>query len=94
MPEKKTPVELTIRFDNQEALKHFASWLCGSGEQQYWDWMKYRESEEDGDITVREFHYHGEEDKTKAKNDPLRYKEFMEDNIIRTTCGRLGRHGQ
>jgi len=31
--EKKT---LSIEFDNEEALEHFASWLCGQGEQDYW----------------------------------------------------------
>jgi len=51
--------------------------------------MKYRESEESGDITALRFHYHGPEDKTKAKSDPSRYGEFMCDNTIRTTVGRL-----
>ena len=81
--------DLIIKFPNHEAAEHFASWLCGSGEQQYWEWMVYREEEEDGDITATRFHYHGEEDETKAQNDPDRYGEFMEDNIIRTTVGRL-----
>jgi hypothetical protein len=85
---KKT--KLTIEFANPEAMHHFASWLCGSGEQEYWQWMECREEdEEDGDITALEFHYHGPEDKTKAKNDSARYGEFLCDNTIRTTCGRL-----
>lgn len=82
---------LQIKFANEAAAKHFALWLCESGEQQYWDWMEYREGEEEGDITATSFHYHGEEDETKAQNDPDRYGEFMEDNIIRTSCGRLDR---
>lgn len=82
---------LQIRFANEAAAKHFALWLCESGEQQYWDWMEYRESEEEGDITATSFHYHGEEDQTKERTDPARYGEFMEDNIIRTDCGRLER---
>jgi ribosomal protein S27AE len=80
---------LTIEFDNQEAAEHFASWLCGQGEQDYWMWMECREREEDGDITATSFHYHGVEDETKAQDDPSRYGEFMADNTIRTTCGRL-----
>jgi hypothetical protein len=83
---------LTIKFSNNAAAKHFALWLCESGEQEYWEWMKYREQEEKtGDITATSFHYHGQEDETKAKNDPARYigLEFMSDNIIRTDCGRL-----
>jgi hypothetical protein len=82
---------LQIKFANEAAAEHFAHWLCGSGEQQYWDWMEYREEDEDGDITATHFHfhYHGEEDETKAQTDPKRYGEFMCDNIIRTTCSRL-----
>jgi hypothetical protein len=88
---KKTVI--SIEFDNKEAADHFASWLCGQGEQDYWLWMEYREEdEEDGDITATSFHYHGPEDETKAVDDPKRYANgsgFMSDNIIRTTCGRM-----
>lgn len=83
--------DIIVKFPTKEAADHFASWLCGSGEQQYWDWMEYREDEEDGDITATSFHYHGEEDETKEQTDPERYGEFMEDGIIRTTIGRLNR---
>lgn len=83
--------DLIIKFPNKEVARHFALWLCESGEQQYWDWMEYREQEEDGDISVKRFHYHGEEDQTKAVNDPSRYGEFMCDNTIRTTIGRVSR---
>jgi len=84
-------VKLTVEFDNQEALRQFAVWLCESGEQSYWDWMRVREEGEYGGITATEFHYHGVEDTTKPKTSPARYGEFMEDNTIRTTCGRLGK---
>ena len=70
---------LTLEFSNPRALYHFALWLCESGEQGYWEWMEYRESEEDGDITARQFHYHGPESKPG---------KFLPDNVIRTTCGR------
>ena len=83
--------ELVIKFDSAKAAEHFALWLCESGEQAYWDWMEYREGEEDGNITATSFHYHGEEDKTKEETDPERYGKFMNDGIIRTTCGRLDR---
>jgi hypothetical protein len=90
---KKNPkpkeTTLQIKFANEEAAIHFASWLCGAGEQDYWQWMECREDEEDGDITATSFHYHGQEDETKAQDDEERYGEFMCDNIIRTTCGRL-----
>lgn len=82
---------LKIEFASQKALEHFASWLCESGEQEYWQWMETRESEEDGNITATEFDYHGPEDETKAEDDPKRYGEFMCDDTIRTKCGRLNR---
>lgn len=85
---KETVIQ--IKFANPEAAKHFASWLCESGEQSYWDWMEYREEDEEGDITAIDFDYHNE-DISKEKTDSSRYKEFMSDNIIRTTVGRLGR---
>jgi len=81
--------DLVIKFPNKKAAEHFASWLCGAGEQDYWQWMECREEEEDGDITATSFHYHGEEDETKERTDPARYGKFMCDNTIRTTVGRL-----
>lgn len=84
---KKT--NLTIEFGSKKAAMHFAGWLCGSGEQQYWQWMEARERDEDGNITAVEFHYHGVEDETKAHDDPKRYGEFMCDDTIRTTLGRV-----
>lgn len=89
--DKNENSDLIIRFANRDAMLHFAEWLCNSGEQQYWNNMEYREEEEDGDITAIDFHYHGQEDESKAKTDPKRYGEFMCDNIIRTTVGRLDR---
>lgn len=80
---------ITIEFDSDEIAMHFADWLCGSGEQQYWDWMRYREDEEDGNITVTSFDYHGVEDETKEETDEERYGEFMCDWTIRTKSGRL-----
>jgi len=82
---------LKIEFDNQKILEHFAIWLCEAGEQDYFNWMEFRESEEEGDITVIEFNYHGPEDESKAKDDPERYGEFLCDNTIRTVVGRLDR---
>jgi hypothetical protein len=82
-------VIIKIEFDNEKAALGFAEWLCGSGEQSYWNYQEYREEDEDGDITAIDFHYHGPEDETKAQNDPKRYGKFMCDNTIRTTCGRM-----
>lgn len=48
---------LVFEFDSPEAANHFKHWLCGAGEQDYWNWMEYREEEEDGDITGRDFDY-------------------------------------
>lgn len=87
----KIPTDITIKFDNKEAAMHFASWLCESGEQSYWDWQEIRESEEDGDITAIEFDYHGDKEEKKIGSKKYGYGTFMGDNIIRTTCGRLNR---
>lgn len=89
MMKNKKEITLKIKFDTQEAAKHFALWLCESGEQQYFQWMEYREQEEEGDITAVQFHYHGKEDETKSEDDASRYGAFLEDNTIRTTLGRL-----
>jgi hypothetical protein len=65
---KKEKVVISIEFDNPEAAGHFATWMCESGEQDYWNWMEYREEdEEEGDITATSFHYHGVEDETKLR---------------------------
>ena len=92
MKKKKTEPKETIiqiKFANEEAAMHFATWLCEAGEQDYWQWQECREEDEEGDITAISFHYHGPEDETKAQDDKARYGEFMCDNIIRTTVGRL-----
>ena len=68
--------DIVIKFDSEEAARHFAIWLCEAGEQDYWQWMEVRETEDPGNITVVSFDYHG-------KN------EFMKDGIIRTRLGRL-----
>lgn len=69
--------DLIIRFSNKEAARHFAVWLCEAGEQDYWQWMEYRERKENGDITVKTFDYHGPN------------KTFLKDMTIRTIIGRL-----
>ena len=50
--------KLTFEFENSESANHFKSWLCESGEQDYWNWMEYREEEESGKITGLKFDYH------------------------------------
>lgn len=70
---------LKIEFKNEAAANNFALWLCGQGEQDYWDWMEYREEKEEGDITATRFHYHG----------PSGQDQFLSDSTIRTTVGRL-----
>lgn len=73
---KSSSVKVEIDFANAEAAEHFVSWLCGSGEQQYWQWMEYREREEDGDITALIFDYHSANGKKFGTK-------------VLTTCGRL-----
>lgn len=76
---------IKIEFDSPEAARHFATWLCESGEQDYWLWMEYREQEENGPITATDFDYHN----AHEVNGKKMYGKFMKDNTIRTTCGRL-----
>jgi hypothetical protein len=54
---KKDQHTVKIHLDNEAAAKHFLKWLCGSGEQKYWQWMECREEEEDGPITAVDFDY-------------------------------------
>ena len=49
---------ITIRFSNPRAAHHFKSWLCGSGEQYYWDWIDCREYEEPGPIRAKFDYWH------------------------------------
>jgi gentisate 1,2-dioxygenase len=87
MPQKH---KLTFEFDSPEALNHFARWLCGSGEQEYWEWMRCCEDQEPtGNITAVRFEYHEIRDKSLPSDDPKRYGEFLGENVIRTVCGRL-----
>lgn len=69
--------DLVVKFDNQKAIKHFATWLCESGEQDYWMWMEERETEDDDDITAVRFDYFNGA------------KKFMTSNVITAQCGRL-----
>jgi hypothetical protein len=68
-------MNITIKFENEAAARHFASWLCGQGEQSYWDWMECREEEEEGNITARQFIYHKD-------------NKFVPDGEIGTVLGR------
>lgn len=68
---------LKINFANPEAAHHFALWLCEAGEQDYWEWMRCQESEEDGEITAVSFDYFNNG------------KKFLQDFEINTNCGRL-----
>lgn len=85
-------VKLVIEFDNEEAAYHFGSWLCGSGEQNYWQWMEYREEEEEGDITAF-FEYHSPLDESFPQNDKRRYAnaKFLNGLKIKARCGRLSK---
>lgn len=61
---------LVFKFDSVEAANHFKHWLCGQGEQQYWDWMECREQEKknkEKDITVLDFDYWSGTDEIVAK---------------------------
>lgn len=69
--------QLMIQFNNQKAIKHFATWLCESGEQDYWMWMEERETEDEDAITAVRFDYFNGA------------KKFLGTNTINAICGRL-----
>jgi len=48
---------LVLQFDNVDAVNHFKSWLCESGEQHYWDWMIEAEEDWEGNISGINFDY-------------------------------------
>lgn len=59
-------VRITVE-GNKAAVRHFITWLCGSGEQEYWNYMQKREDPENivfdprtdhGPITIIDFDYH------------------------------------
>ena len=50
---------LVIDFGSDRAVDHFVRWMSGAGEQHYWDWMEFRELEEQGPITATKFDYGG-----------------------------------
>ncbi len=70
-------MDLVIKFSNKEAMEQFAKWLSHQGEQQYWDWMEYREAETKSEPEMTAVHF----DYTNV---------FQEGgNVIKTRCGRL-----
>jgi hypothetical protein len=74
--------KLTIEFDSQEALEGFATWLCESGEQEYWSYYEdYGNPEENPPIVS--FNYHPE-DESFPEDDERRYGKFLEGNVIKT----------
>jgi hypothetical protein len=74
------PEHLVFEFESEEALLHFKSWLCGSGEQDYWQWMECREGEEEGNITALKIDYHG---------DIRNIDGFNQCRVLKTECGRM-----
>ena len=50
---------LTFSFnENSKAAKHFLTWLCESGEQNFWAYMETQEEDhDDPDITITSFDY-------------------------------------
>jgi hypothetical protein len=38
------PTKVVIEFPTQEHAEHFVSWMCNSGEQDYWQALEHSES--------------------------------------------------
>jgi len=77
---------LVFEFENEAALMHFKHWLCGAGEQDYWEWMESREAEEEaGNITALKIDYHG---------DIRNIDGFESCRVLKTECGRMDKGWQ
>ena len=72
--------ELKITFPTEEMKNFFASWMSGSGEQEF---MEIAEE----NLGVRHLHfgYHGVENEEFPRDDKRRYGPFLCDNTIRVT---------
>jgi len=78
MSNKKESCNLVFTFDNEEAKKQFALWLCEQGEQDYWQWMECVEQDEPkGNITGIRFDYFNGS------------KQFIGNNNVKVECGRM-----
>ena len=67
---KKADGTVVIDLGSPEAATHFARWLCGQGEQDYWMWMEERELDDEdtgGNITAIDFKYDYENAAIKGK---------------------------
>lgn len=79
MSDKKE--KLIIEFSNREELLNFCTWLCNCAEQHYWEWCDYGAEDDKRPAVIFDYH---QRDYSKRGDDPTAYKEFMEDNTIRT----------
>ena len=71
--------KLIIDFGSDKVADHFIRWLSGAGEQDYWNWMEYREMEEQGTIPM-----------TAIRFDYCEYRPGTDGSWhIKTTNGRL-----
>lgn len=65
-PKASDFITIKCNGENKVAIEQFLVWMSESGEQQYWDWMTYREDELDGPITISSFEYDFENGEIKA----------------------------
>lgn len=71
--------KIEVRFPTKDHAMMFASWLCGSGEQDFFTWQDC--SSEDPKNPIVRFSYH-KENKRLARDDPKRYGPFMAERRI------------
>ncbi len=63
MKKKSTERKVTFVFDNDNAADNFLSWLSNSGEQEYWEAMRYQDEEDQNDTVT--FDYWGKDEKSE-----------------------------
>jgi len=69
--------KLVIEFENPEQAEEFASWLCNSGEQAYFEAADYHDDPEK--YYVNSFNYHN----TQMVDGKPKYGKFMESGVIK-----------
>lgn len=70
--------KLVFHFKSPEAALAFKGWLCGSGEQGYWDWVRESEIDDPDVDIVSVFKYHTGTNHVETELLPNRFREEEE----------------
>lgn len=68
--------DASFKFTNKETKDHFCTWLCESGEQDFFQWMEVQTP--DKSYSVK---YHAE-DESYGRGDSRRYGPFLGEGVV------------